>query len=156
MVRVKERDGSVCEEGINLLRQMILARAFPDIEPEQRKNYISELFDTPETLDRLCQVSGGHVRNLLLLLRDCLKEDDPPFSRSLIERVISQGRNQLNKAIDTDEWELIRQIVKKQRMSSEKEYEILRSSFIFEYHNNDDVWFDINPILAGVKELTDE
>ena len=111
MVRTQEPDGSICEQGIDLLRQMILARAFPDLQPEQRSSEIPKLFDNIETLDRLCQVSGGHVRNLLMLLNSCLKKVDPPFSRDLIERIISQRRNELKMAITLDEWELLRKVV---------------------------------------------
>ncbi len=154
MVRVQERDGSICEEGLALLRQMILARAFPELEAEKRLNLISQIFDTPETLDRLCQVSGGHVRNLLRLMHSCFRKDDPPFSRQLIEQVIIQRRNELSKAITPDEWELLKQVAKTKTVRGEKEYQILfKSSFVYEYHDNDHVWFEVNPILAAAKEL---
>jgi hypothetical protein len=154
MVRVQERDGSPCEEGIALLRQMILARAFPDVEPEQRLNLISEVFDAPETLDRLCQVSGGHVRNLLVLLNSCLKKDDPPWSLNLVERVISQRRSELSKAITPEEWKLLAQVAQQKTVRGEEEYQtLLRSLFVFEYRNAEEGWFDINPVLAEAKEL---
>ncbi|MEH1777846.1 P-loop NTPase fold protein [Nostoc sp.] len=154
MVRVQERDGSPCEEGIALLRQMLLARAFPDVESEKRLTLISEVFDTPETLDRLCHVSGGHVRNLLVLLNSCLKKDDPPFSRELVERVISQRRSELSKAITPEEWKLLWQVMQQKTVRGEEEYQtLLRSLFVFEYRNTEESWFDINPILAEAKEL---
>ncbi len=46
MVRTQEPDGSICEQGIDSLRQMILARAFPDLNLEQRIEEISQLFDS--------------------------------------------------------------------------------------------------------------
>jgi hypothetical protein len=73
MVPVQLQDGRDCEEGMALLRQMVLARAFPDESPEQRISLITAVFEQPETLDRLCRVSGGHVRNLLMLLYRCLQ-----------------------------------------------------------------------------------
>lgn len=154
MVRVRERDGSLCSEGIALLRQMILARAFPNVDLEQRINLISEVFDASETLDYLCQVSGGHVRNLLVLLNSCMKKDDPPFSRDLVERVISQRRSELSKAITPHEWELLRLVAQQKTVRGEEEYQtLLRSLFVFEYRDSDESWFDINPILAEAKEL---
>ncbi|MEW6496834.1 MAG: P-loop NTPase fold protein, partial [Cyanobacteriota bacterium] len=65
MVPVQLRDGSKCDRGMELLRQMVLARAFPDVAPKQRLSLIQEVFDSSETLDRLCRASGGHIRNLL-------------------------------------------------------------------------------------------
>lgn len=154
MVRVRDRDGNLCSEGIALLRQMILARAFPHVDLEERISLISEVFDVPETLDYLCQVSGGHVRNLLVLLNSCLKKDDPPFSRDLVERVISQRRSELSKAITPHEWELLRLVAQQKTVRGEEEYQtLLRSLFVFEYRDANESWFDINPILAGSKEL---
>ena len=154
MVRIKEPDGSICEEGIDLLRQMVLATAFPDLASEQRINEISQLFDNIETLDRLCKVSGGHVRNLLVLLNSCLKKEDPPFSRDLIEQIISQRRSELKMAITLDEWELLRNVVQEKAVRGEDEYQtLLKSLFVFEYRNSEQNWFDINPVLLGSKEL---
>lgn len=157
MVRVTERNGKVCEKGIDLLRQMVLARAFPEVEPQKRVSLIPEVFEESQTLDRLCQVSGGHVRNLLILLSNCIQKDDPPFSHNLIERVISERRNELSKAITPSEWELIRQVAKHKAVRGEDEYQILlRSLFVFEYcDERQGNWFDINPILAEAKELND-
>ncbi|MEG4327145.1 P-loop NTPase fold protein [Microcoleus sp. herbarium5] len=154
MVRVRERDGSLCSEGVALLRQMILARAFPHVDSDQRISLISELFDAVETLDYLCQVSGGHMRSLLVLLNTCMKKDDPPFSRDLVERVISQRRSELSKAITPREWELLRLVAQQKTVRGEEEYQtLLRSLFVFEYRDADESWFDINPILAEAKEL---
>ncbi len=61
--------------------QTILARAFLDVDPGAQFNLITEVVDRPETLDRLCRVSGGHIRNLLGLIYRCLQSEDPPFPR---------------------------------------------------------------------------
>ncbi|HBB31215.1 MAG TPA: KAP family P-loop domain-containing protein [Cyanobacteria bacterium UBA8803] len=154
MVRVKSKDGTRCEDGIALLRQMVMARAFPDLNPQQRLNSISEVFDTPNTLDRLCLVSGGHVRNLLVLLYRCLQKDDPPISYQCLESVISQRRNELSLAITPDEWELLQQVARQKTVRGEDGYQaMLRSLFVFEYRDPDECWFDINPVLAEAKEL---
>ncbi|EAW34222.1 P-loop NTPase fold protein [Lyngbya sp. PCC 8106] len=157
MVRVTEKNGNVCDKGIQLLREMVLVRAFPDIELEKRMSLIPEIFEEPKTLDRLCQVSGGHVRNLLILVSNCIQKDDPPFSHHLIERVISERRNELSKAITPNEWKLIKQVAQHKAVRGEDEYQILlRSLFVFEYRDDrQGNWFDINPILADAKELND-
>jgi hypothetical protein len=133
---------------------MVLARAFPDIDAEQRLGLIPEVFDSSETLDRLCLVSGGHVRNLLVLLYRCLQKDDPPISHDCLESVISQRRNELSLAITPDEWELLRQVAQQKTVRGEDGYQtLLRSLFVFEYRDREAYWFDINPVLAEAKEL---
>ncbi|MBD2014388.1 ATP-binding protein [Microcoleus sp. FACHB-53] len=151
MVPLKLRDGSECAEGINLLRQMVLIRAFPDLAPEQRIDLVTEIFDSPETLERLCRISGGHVRNLLGLLFGCLRHENPPFSRETLEGVIRESRNYLTSSIDDDDWELLRQVAETQRVRGEQEYQtLLRSMYVFEYRDLQGSWFDINPVLAEV------
>jgi hypothetical protein len=149
MVPVHSRDGNMFDKGMNLLRQMVLARAFPYVTPSERLSLIDRVFDTPETLDRLCCVSGGHVRNLLGLLYSCLQQQDPPFSRQCLENVIKEYRDDLIAAITDDEWSLLFQALQQGSVRGDEDYQILlRSMFLFEYRDRDGRWYWINPALA--------
>ncbi|OLT69423.1 KAP family P-loop domain-containing protein [Moorena producens 3L] len=154
MIPVRLRDGSECHEGMALMRQVILARAFPNLPPEERLKAISEIFDSPATLDRLCAISGGHVRNLLGLLSNCLREEDPPLSQRCLEEVIKERDNYLISTITDDEWELLNQVAKHKNVRGEEEYQILlKSMLVFEYHYQGERWFDINPVLREAEEF---
>ncbi|MCG8365199.1 MAG: ATP-binding protein [Pseudanabaenales cyanobacterium] len=154
MVPVRSPDGGQCEQGLALLRQMVLARAFPDLNMYQRLEQVAEVFDRVETLNRLCAISGGHVRNLLVLLYRCLQRQDPPLSRDCLEGVIRQRRSELILAVTEDEMNLLRQVAQHKNVRGEEGYQILlRSMFVFEYKNDQGNWFDINPILAEASEF---
>ncbi len=154
MVPVQLRSGDECKEGMALLQQMVLARAFPDANMVERVNLIPEVFDSPDTLERLCRVSGGHVRNLLGLLLRCIERDDPPLSRDCLEGVIRQRRNELTLAITEDEWELLREVAQQKSLRGEERYQkLVHDMFVFEYRDYEGSWFDINPILAEAKEF---
>lgn len=156
MVPVRERDGSECQEGMKLLRQMVLVRAFPHHTPAQRLALLSEVFDNTETLDRLCQISGGHLRNLLGLLFGCLRQMDPPISRDCLEGVIRESRDYLTSSIDDEEWELLFQVVQQQTVKGDVEYTtLLRSMFVYEYRDRDGNWFSINPALEETQKFQD-
>lgn len=149
MVPIKSRDGGELAKGMALLRQMVMARAFPQVDAEQRLILIPEVFDHPQTLDRLCRISGGHVRNLLGLLYNCLQNEDPPLSRRCLESVIKGYRDDLTLAVDEEEWDLLSQVVQQQAVKGEREYQILlRSMFVYEYRDEVGRWFGINPALA--------
>ena len=149
MVPVRLRDGRESPKGMALLKQLVLARAFPGVEPQARFGLIPEVFDSPATLDRMCRVSGGHVRHLLGLLYNCLQQEDPPFSRSCLESVIKGYRDDLTLAVDEQEWELLLQVVQQQHVKGEKEYQVLlRSMFVYEYRDDLGRWFGVNPALA--------
>ena len=110
--------------------------------------FVNKVFDTPQTLDRLCQASGGHVRNLFRLLYGCLEQDDPPITASLVESIIAKERNKMVKTITQDEWELIAKVKQDKRVRGELEYQtLIKSQFVFEYEYQNVSWFDINPIL---------
>jgi hypothetical protein len=154
MIPVRLRSGAIYAQGLESMRQMLLARAFPDINPENRLDLISEVFDSVDTLDRLCLMSGGHVRSFLGLLFDCLREKDPPFERRFLERVIREHRDYRAKAITDDEWELIFQVVQQQTVRGDIEYQtLLRSLFVFEYCDHQGAWFSVNPFLAETEKF---
>ncbi|MDF5728091.1 MAG: AAA family ATPase [Rhizonema sp. PD38] len=154
MVLVRQRDGSDYEPGMSLLRQLVLARAFPDVPWSARFELITEIFDQPETLDRLCRVSGGHIRNLLGLLYSCLQRQDPPFSRESLDAVVQDYRDDLLLAIEEEEWQLLYEVVIQQSVKGESECQrLLRSMFVFEYRDPLGRWFGISPALAETEKV---
>jgi hypothetical protein len=154
MVLVRQRDGGDYEPGMSLLRQLVMARAFPEIPWNSRLSLIRELFDRPQTLDRLCRVSGGHIRNLLGLLYSCLQRQDPPFSQDCLEAVIKDYRDDLLLAINEEEWQLLYEVVNQQSVKGESDYQrLLRSMFVFEYRDPLGRWFGISPALAETEKV---
>ncbi len=156
MVPLQLQDGTEFEPGLALLRQLVLARAFPDLTPQQRDSKITEVFDSIDTLDRLCSASGGHVRDLLRLLNNWIqKQRELPLNRETLEALIRIRRNEMTMQISDDEWELLRQVKQRKKVSGDQEYQILiHSRLVFEYRDrHGESWFDINPILAEAREL---
>lgn len=154
MIPVCQRDGCLYPEGMALLRQLVLARAFPNETPEQRLQGLDQVFDTPETLDRLCRISGGHVRNLLMLLYRCLQREDPPLSRTCIEQVIQQRLSELLLALSVPEIKSLKRVMAEKHIRHDPSDQLLlHSMFVFEYRSEGESWFDINPILAESPEF---
>jgi hypothetical protein len=154
MVPIHSRRGERNEMGMALLRDLVLARAFPESPKGDRPRGLDQLFDDPSTLDRLCEFSGGHVRNLLGLLSGCLQEEDPPINRPCLEGVIRRYRDNLALAVTDDEWEMLQRIARTQSVSGEDNYTVLlRSLFVFEYQDNQGRWFNVNPGLLETDRL---
>lgn len=154
MVPVEQRDGGASEQGMNLLKQMVLIRAFPDGHEEERLGLISQIFDSPDTLDRLCRVSGGHVRNLLGMLYRCLQDADPPIQRAVVEKAIRDHRDSLALSITDDEWQLLYRVSQQQRVSGEDGHQtLLRSLFVFEYQDENGLWFNVSPVLRETEKF---
>jgi hypothetical protein len=154
MIPIQQRDGSDCEEGMGLLRQMVLVRAFPNQQPEERLRLITQVFDTPETLDRLCRISGGNVRTLRDLIYRCLQEEALPLSRTSAEAVIRETRDSLVVAVDDHEWELLVRVAKEHRLTEETADEILRRSrFVLDYEDELGRWYNVNPLLLEAEQF---
>lgn len=155
MVSIQSRDGNKSVEGMALLRQLVLARAFPNLEEQQRLEKITEIFDSVETLDHLCKMSGGHVRNVLRMLNDAVKKQKGlPISRENLDKVIQNLRNERTLAVEDEEWELLRQVAKTQKVTGDDGYQkLIRSMFVYEYRDDEGSWFDINPILKDGVQL---
>jgi AAA ATPase domain len=160
MVPVKYSDDRIHERGLALMQQMILARAFPNLAPEDRLNKTTEIFDTPETLDRLCQVSGGHVRDILRLLNPWIMKDKKfPLQGNTLEKIIRERLNDFSLTISAEEWKLLRHVKETKHVSDDLGYQkLIRSRFVFEYRDKRDkrqLWFDVNPILAESEKLSE-
>lgn len=154
MVQVRSRDGKFYQPGIDLLRYLVLARAFPGVSSEEQLELVTEVFDSLTTLDRLCQISGGHLRNLLGLLYDCLRQEDPPLSRQCLETAIKQRRDFLVSPIDNQEWDLLFQVVQEQTVKGDEEYQtLLKSMLVFEYRDQEGCWYSLNPALEETKQF---
>lgn len=149
MVPVVNLDGERNEPSMEKLRQMVLARAFPELSARDRWAQLTTVFKEAETLDRLCAISGGHMRNLVRYLYSCLRKQDPPLSRDTLERVIRDERNDMLGLIDAQEWQMLFRAVKARSLQGDSAYNsLLRSLYLYEYRDDRGRWIDINPVLA--------
>lgn len=155
MVPIQFQDGQPCEEGLSLLRQMVLARAFSQLSDEERLANLTQVFDSLESLDHLCRMSGGHVRDLLRILNAWIKKGKSlPLQRSQLDDVIRSYRNEMTMHISDPEWELLRRVRQRKKVSGDDDYQtMIRSRLVFEYRDRGESWFDVNPILLESKEL---
>ncbi|MGB3612846.1 MAG: hypothetical protein WBA10_03565, partial [Elainellaceae cyanobacterium] len=155
MVPIQFQDGTPCDEGMALLRQMVLTRAFPSLDSSQHPAVLLKIFDHSETLDHLCHMSGGHVRDLLRILNAWIKKGRAfPLTRDRLDEVVRAYRNEIAMYVSDDEWMLLRQVRQRKKVSGDDDYQkLIRSRLVFEYRDRGQSWFDVNPILLDAPEL---
>ena len=155
MVATKYKDGREWEQGITLLKQMVMTRAFPQEERENVLNddLIQQIFENSETLEQLCRASGGHVRNLLSFLQGSLTESQPHLPVKRFQKTIRDVSKNLCLDIQDNDWKSLKSVFENKEISGVQEHEsLLRSLLIMEYDDPDEgSWFAINPAL----ELSD-
>ena len=97
-VKVRERDGSDCREGIDLLRR-VLARRAPDGDPERLLG---------DQTDRVIRASGGLFRDLFRLVSALLlKGGGLPVSAAEIDGVERRQRSHIAAGLSEEQWEIL-------------------------------------------------
>jgi AAA ATPase domain len=157
MIMVRKPSGEIHQAGLAKMKEVIEKRAkqvAPDLSLE------TEWFDTKETVEKLCLMSGGHVRNLLLMLQEAINQaDDLPITAKAVQRAITNTRDVYRKTPGKDDWSILAKVSVSRRILNDKEHrELLFNRCILEYHYYDDdeekqVWYDVHPLIKGIQEF---
>jgi hypothetical protein len=155
MVMLKHRDGTTCEAGLAKVMELIRQRfKFAGIEQP-----LEEVFESPEALVKLCEMSGGHARNLLNLLKAALQHTtELPIKTRSVQRAVSELRETYRKIIDEHEWKALVQVATEKVITGNNDlYRILLfRRCILEYRYIDhegevQVWHDVHPLVRDLE-----
>lgn len=120
----------------------------------------SRIFDDLETLDQLCLMSGGHVRDLMHLAKDAIKQvHQLPITATAVKRVITKARNTYRNTVYDHQWELLAQVAQAKQVENNEAFrELLFNRCILEYRYIDNQgesqrWHDVHPVIRGIQEL---
>jgi hypothetical protein len=116
---------------------------------------LGELFENQALLRRLCEVSGGHVRNLFILLRSAIERCDRlPITNEAVERTVKRQAWDISRTLGPAEWKALRGVHETSTAFDGDPslwYDLLRNLFVFEYEDADGPWYDWNPLLGEVQ-----
>lgn len=118
----------------------------------------TQVFDSPETLNRLCFASGGHMRRLIALMRSvCYSARDLPFTREAVERAIRQMRNSFISSVQKpEEWKLLREVHENKSITNpEACARLLDNYVILEYRDEDGPWHDVSPVIREARQFNE-
>ncbi|MBD2205905.1 ATP-binding protein [Calothrix sp. FACHB-1219] len=158
MIMIQTPDNQPYQRGINKVTE-ILQKRLSLIDPSLS---IVDMFEQREALERLCLMSGGHVRNLLLLMKEAIKYTNSlPIPTRALQRSFSELRNTYRNTIFANEWEALANVYYSKEIKNDALYRgLLFNRCILEYRylNGDgesQVWYDIHPLIKGIKEFQD-
>ncbi len=156
MVMTETRQNKPNPEGIEILQSIVGSR-MELIEGAKGLTLETQVFDSPETLERLCLMSGGHVRNLVLLVQTAIKynEDERlPIRANALEQAIRQLRKTYRDTVNEDQWSLLAAVYRSKQISNDDAHRSLLFSRCLLEYQDDGVWFDVHPVLREVPELS--
>ncbi len=159
MIMVQNPDGSTNEAGLAKIKELIEKRV-KQVNPDQSLE--TGLFDSRETLERLCLMSGGHVRNLLLMMQEAItRTEDLPITAKAAQRAITQARDVYRRTPEEGEWQILAKVSHTQRILNDEQHRnLLFSRCILEYRYYDEEgemqpWYDVHPLIKGIKQFKD-
>jgi hypothetical protein len=156
MVMVRRRDGEICLNGVEAIKQIIRSR-LQSIDTMRDLHLAAEVFDSPETLEHLCLMSGGHVRNLILLVQTAIKYNEReqlPIEATALQQAIRQLRKTYRDTVNADQWDLLAQVHRSKQIAHNTTYRsLLFTRCLLEYSEAEETWHDIHPVLREVSEF---
>ena len=170
MIMVSDRHNRPNEKGLQKFREIIakrIAQVKLDSDTQIGKNLAQNLetqvLDSPETLQILCLMSGGHVRLLMQMMQKALDwTDDLPISQRSIRIAIEEAKDFYRNTIFEHQWELLRKVAHSKTIPNEenhKEYpRLLASRCILEYRYYDENyklnrWHDVHPLVKDLDKF---
>ena len=167
MIMIKTRYNQIYEPGITILKSIIEKRLEPyvkelfDINQNLNNPYDLGIFDTEATRLELFKMTGGHVRELMLLLQSSMDWiDDLPITEAAVKRAINEAKeNTYRLTIDEHEWSKLATVHQQKKILHEEEYRsLLFRRCVLEYQDNNKEgnsvkWYDIHPLLEDLEEL---
>jgi hypothetical protein len=139
------------------MREMLAARISEVAEAKGMK-LEGEVFEDGATLDLLCRMTGGHVRNLVILMQYAIDyQDQLPLTRNSVELALRKMRRTYRESVNaaTDEWDLLAQVsIGKIAPNDDRYRSLLFRRCILQYLDEaGKTWHDVHPLLEGTEEF---
>lgn len=163
MIMVRNPDHSVNQPGLDKLREIIRQR-IQVVDRKMQSQYADSLdtsvFASAEVLDLLCLMSGGHVRNLMQLIRTAIDWiDELPITMQAAQISIEETRDTYRDTIEDEQWEILAEACHHKRVENNDPYRrLFLSRCLLEYRYWDEAgalkrWCDVHPLVEGLEQF---
>ncbi|MGK7885882.1 MAG: ATP-binding protein [Crocosphaera sp.] len=160
MIRVFDLDNNAYEEGVKKIKE-IISKRIQQFSPDE--NLESDIFASKELLEHLCLMTGGHVRNLMLLMESAFDHvDDLPITKRAAQRAITQARDVYRRTVEHEQWPLLVNVHKTHEIQNDQEHrKLLFNRCILQYGYFDDdeefkSWYDVHPLILKISEFVEK
>jgi AAA ATPase domain len=162
MVMVRNADGTTNPAGLDKLKEVI-AKRIQLIDAKLAENLGTQVFEDADVLERLCLMSGGHVRNLMQLIRTALDwTDELPITAQALQRALEEARDTYRNTILETQWEILAKACHgKQVENNEQHLRLLLNRCLLEYRYYDTEghrkhWCNVHPLIEEIKRFQEE
>jgi len=147
MIKVHDRDGRDCDEGLERMREILTRRI------DLRKVL------TDEAVDHLCRASGGHPRHLMILVRYACTYAPRnvwprPIDLGVTERAESRLVAEYSRMIPEEHFPLLARVYLNKTVENDPEHELMLYNLsVLEYYNGAPPWHDVHPVVRGLPKF---
>ena len=147
MLKVRNRDGSDYPPGLGYLRDILASRM--DLE----------VLFTPDAVDYLCRASGGHPRDLMILVRyACTYAPRDVWPRPITLEVLKRAEARLvaeySRMIPEDHFPLLARVHLLKTVQNDDAHErMLYNLSVLEYVNDAPPWHDVHPAVTKLPKF---
>jgi len=157
---------------ISLILNRNLADAFPDYEvipmvtPEERgrekllevvrrRISVDDIFENEECVDRIVNVSGGALRDLLRVIRFACDETDDVIGRAEVDRAIQKLVREYDYQVKEEDIEALKEVAEQERLSgSETSARLRHQRLVLEYYDDaGQRYADVHPAVRRVDRV---
>jgi hypothetical protein len=148
MIKVKNEDGSPCQDGIDLLYDVA------------KKRIDVKLLFEAGVIDVLAEKSGGMLRDFIRLLGYTIEMAESgggrtPVSRKYAERAFRHLINEYGRMVPDRHFELLARVAKNKKVKNDTDHQaMLYNLSVLEYLNGDR-WCDVHPAVRDLPEFKD-
>jgi hypothetical protein len=157
MVMVQKPDGTLHEPGFEKMKEILRRRIRPFV-PEVSLG--RDVFEGPEVVQQLCLASGGHVRELLLLMKEAMNRATAlPIPTKALRRAIAETRDTYRRTVEKDQWSVLAKVAKDRSIDNDEAHrDLLFRRCLMEYRYFDDdgnmqCWYDVHPLIKAIPEF---
>jgi hypothetical protein len=159
MIMVQTPDGAIHPPGIERLREILMRRIQPYLPDVQLGG---DVFETDAVVTQLCLAIVGHVRELLLLMKEAMnRANDLPIPTRAVRRAIAETRDTYRRTVEKDQWAALAKVAQTRTIDNDDDHRDLlfrRCLMEYRYFDEDDTlrcWYDVHPLIKAIPEFRD-
>jgi hypothetical protein len=170
MIMVRDHNRKPYPPGIAKIKELITKRVDFVTEQYIKQNNLTtntkhtiditldDLFDDENTLNLLCEITGGHVREIMFLIQASVTRIRTfPITKSSLDKAIAISRNTYENQVDHEDWQKLVDIYNRKRIMNKDDYrQLLFTRCILEYREADDnlkKWYDVHPLIEQIDQF---
>ncbi|MEM1278930.1 MAG: ATP-binding protein, partial [Cyanobacteria bacterium P01_H01_bin.152] len=157
MVMIQTPDGVLHEPGFEKMKEILRRRICPFM-PEVSLG--RDIFEGEEIVQQLCIASGGHVRELLLLMKEAMNRANVlPIPTRAVRRAIAETRDTYRRTVEKNQWAVLAKVAQSRSIDNDEDHrDLLFRRCLMEYRYFDETdtlqcWYDAHPLIKGIPEF---